>query len=57
LERVAAFSGSGGLPDDVTIPQMVAESNAASAAGGGSSGGCVVAFQLRIGAQIAVLSG
>jgi len=24
-----AFSGSGGVPDAVTIPQMVAESNAA----------------------------
>jgi len=39
---VAAFSGSGGMPDDVTIPQMVTESNAAGAAGGGSRG-CVVA--------------
>jgi hypothetical protein len=35
---------------------MVTESNAASAADGVSGGGCVVAFQPIIGAQIAVLS-
>jgi hypothetical protein len=44
LERFAAFFGSGDLPDDVTIPQMVAESNAAGASGG-LRGGCVVAFE------------
>jgi hypothetical protein len=47
--------GSGTVPDGVTIPQMRAESNAASASGAGQAKGTMLSDNAKIGAQIAVL--